>query len=209
MSNNNNKFEIEEYIKDNLEKEELKNKVIINLTEDDSHEPYIEITYINEEGIEAGLVKNYAELNSVKDFAIGFNNLLEEYVSDAIIPIIYDPQTQNLNLLKRENNSYKGYKFKSDQPNAFFIGYIFNKHFIMSFAEKINYLSSIIATIMYKQTEETFGTLIFKVKNEELQNRKYKKSWNYGYEEIEDITTRDKIDYLNDSMIKTKFKLDN
>lgn len=208
MSNNNNKFEIEKYIKDNLEKEELKNKVIINLTEDDNHEPYIEITYITEEGVEAGFVKNYDKLYDVKEFAVLHNYLLEEYISDAIIPIIYDPQTQNLNLLKRKNNSYKGYKFKSDQPNAFFVGYICNKDVSMSFEDKISYLTTIIATIMHKLTEEMVSTFIFKVKNEELQNRKYKKSWNYGYKEIEENTTRERIDDLNDSMIKTKFKLD-
>lgn len=207
MSENQKKFEIEKYIKDNLEKEEFKNKVIINLTEDDDHEPYIEITYIKEDGVEAGLVKNYNGLNSVKDFAVGFNSLLEEYVSDGIIPIIYDPQTQNLNLIKIKENSYAGYKFKSDQPNAFFVGYICNKDVSLSFNDKINYLSSIISTIMCKQTEDTFGTLIFKVKNKELQNRKYKKSWNYGYKEIEDIDTRENIDNLNDKMIKTEFQL--
>ena len=204
MSGNNNKFEIEKYIKDNLEKEELKNKVIINLTEDDNHEPYIEITYVTEDGIEAGLVKNYAELNSVKDFAIGFNNLLEQYFNDSIVPIIYDPQTQNLNLIKRKDNSYVGNKFKCDQPSAFFVGYICNGK---CFSEKIDLFCELIANIMIFQTKENFGDLIFKVKNKELQHVKYIKNWTTGYEEIEISKEQDEICEKNQEMIRTEFQL--
>lgn len=204
MSNNNNKFEIEKYIKDNLEKEELKNKVIINLTEDDNHEPYIEITYITEDGIEAGLVKNYAELNSVKEFAIQYNDLLEQFFNDSIVPIVYDPQTENLNLIKKQNNSYVGNKFKCEQPYSFFVGYICNDK---CFSEKIDLFCELIANIMLSQTRENFGDLIFKVNGKEIQHVKYRKCWTTGYEEIEIPQERDKLCEKNQEMVRTEFQL--
>ena len=204
MSDNNNKFEIEKYIKDNLEKEELKNKVIINLTEDDNHDPYIEITYITEDSVEAGLVKNYNNLKRVKEFAIQYNDLLEQFFNDSIVPVVYDPQTENLNLIKRKDNSYVGHNFKFNQPNAFFVGYICNDK---CYSEKIDLFCELIANIMLSQTRKNFGDLVFRVKNKEIPHVKYIKYWTTGYEEIEIPQERGKIRERNQEMIRTEFQL--
>lgn len=207
MSNNNDKFEIKKYINSKLENDELKNKVIINLTEDDNHEPYIEITYVTEEGLTGGLIKNYAHLNKVKQIALKNSSCLEQYLGDYIIPIVYDPQTGKLNLIKIKDNSYVGNKFRTSQSEAFFVGYIYNNDISKCFSEKIDLFCELIAKIMLSQTKENFGNLIFMVKNKEIPHIKYRKIWNTGYESIDISKEQDELCEKNQETIRTEFQL--
>lgn len=188
MSNNNNlkTFNITNYINSNLEDEILRNKVIICLKQDDNKEPYIEITYADEEGNEAGLTKNLEKLEKMTYLSDALFNSLLMPPSDDISSVIYDVQVNKLNLINYKNGNYAGNKLMKDYEKIFFVGYIINKLSNLSFNKKVELLYAVMEKIMICLSFENLERVIFKVNNSELQNIYYIKTWTKGYDENRD-----------------------
>ena len=142
MENNISHFNIFTYIKSKLEENPLvenEGLITVILNKDNNGEPYIEINYKDEEGDEASLTKNFNNLSLIADYASNYSDIFNTYDNDSIVSIIYDNDSEKLNLIRVKNGNYTGKKYMEDYDLAIFVGYIIEDK-KLSKEEKINLL---------------------------------------------------------------------
>ena len=181
-NNNTNYFNIIDYIKSKLELETSKEEqIIVSLNEDCNNEPYVEITYTDEDGNTAGLTHNLDELDSMTSFIEAHDGVFEIPGNEDIITIMYDTGTGKLNMVKQKNGNLVGNKFFKDYDCAIFLGYVIIKKGLTKL-EKIKMLYEVITNIMVSvysgDKEHLFN---FFSKGVELNNIFVQKNWSEGY----------------------------
>lgn len=182
-NNNSNYFDIHNYISSKLEESEILEKVIVRLDEDCHKEPYIEITYIDQDGAEAGLTSNFDNLSIIMNYmSDDYSYVFDVFPNDAVMTIVYDTATEQLNLLKVRNGNYVGDKFLEDFETAIFVGYIINKKLNLSYEEKLKILYEVMKKLMLDAwNEDLESSFIFKIKDEEIFNQCISSDWKDGY----------------------------
>lgn len=174
MENNKSYFNIFSYIKSKLEENPLvenKGLITVALNKDNNGEPYIEIKYKNEDGDEAGLTQNFNDLSLVTDYASNYSDVFDTYDNDSIVSIIYDNDTEKLNLIRVKNGNYIGKKYMEDYDLAVFVGYIIEDK-KLSKEDKINLLyKNVMEEIMDSVYQYDYhNNFIFMVGEQVLNN---------------------------------------
>ena len=174
MENNKSYFNIFSYIKSKLEENPLvenEGLVTVILNKDNNGEPYIEIKYKNEDGDEAGLTQNFNDLSLVTDYASNYSDVFDTYDNDSIVSIIYDNDTEKLNLIRVKNGNYIGKKYMEDYDLAVFVGYIIEDK-KLSKEDKINLLyKNVMEEIMDSVYQYDYhNNFIFMVGEQVLNN---------------------------------------
>lgn len=203
--NNTNYFNIIDYVKSKLEPEVPKDEqVIVSLNEDCNNEPYIEITYTDEDGNTAGLTHNLNELDSMTLFIEQYDDVFGVSGDNDVVTIIYDTGTSKLNMVKQKNGKLIGNKFLEDYETAIFLGYIIRNQ-NLSKEEKIKKLYDEMRDIMndayYNDYENEF---VFCTKGTELNNICAKKIWNEGFVET-DEPEKERLDVENLNILEEVF----
>lgn len=174
MENSSSHFNIFNYIKSKLEENPLvenEGLITVILNKDNNGEPYIEIVYKNEEGDEAGLTKNFDNLSLITDYASNYSDVFNTYDNDSIVSIIYDNDSEKLNLIRVKNGNYTGKKYMEDYDLAIFVGYIIEDK-KLSKEEKINLLyENVMEDIMDSVYQYNYqNSFIFMVGEQVLNN---------------------------------------
>lgn len=178
------KLDIINYILSNLEEEKTNDKIVVSMNEDDNKEPFIDITYINKDGIKGGLTSNFENLKKVKTIANEVYSVFKARYDESIVPVVYDPLINKFNLIRMDKDgSYRGNKFHTDSLDAFFVGYIIdNKDKTLDYETKVEKLYDTIKFIMAYINKNLARKFIFKVKDNELKNIYFSKTWDNGFE---------------------------
>ena len=193
MENNKSYFNIFSYIKSKLEENPLvenKGLVTVILNKDNNGEPYIEIKYKNEDGDEAGLTQNFNDLSLVTDYASNYSDVFDTYDNDSIVSIIYDNDTEKLNLIRVKNGNYIGKKYMEDYDLAIFVGYIIEDK-KLSKEDKINLLyKNVMEDIMDSVYQYDYhNNFIFMVGEQVLNNIYMNSDFIVGVSESDDPDT--------------------
>lgn len=174
MESNTSHFNIFSYIKSKLEENPLvenEGLITIILNKDNNGEPYIEIAYKNEDGDEACFTKNFNNLSLITDYASNYSDIFNTYDNDSIVSIIYDNESEKLNLIRVKNGNYTGKKYMEDYDLAIFVGYIIEDK-KLSKEEKIKLLyENIMEDIMDSVYQYNYqNSFIFMVGDQVLNN---------------------------------------
>ena len=142
--------DIDKYLENRIEVEQLKNKVLVTLKRDFQVEPYIDITYIDENGRYHGIDSGVAELNKIKDFAVKYREIIKKINSPLVSGIVFNPVTNGFNMIKTDSNGeYLGNMSLSESINSFFVGYIVGKK-DLKYKDKIEILYRQMVDIMFR-----------------------------------------------------------
>lgn len=206
MENNSSHFNIFNYIKSKLEENPLvenEGLITIILNKDNNGEPYIEIVYKNEDGAEAGLTKNFDNLSLITDYASNYSDVFHTYDNDSIVSIIYDNDSEKLNLIRVKNGNYTGKKYMEDYDLAIFVGYIIEDK-KLSKEEKINLLyENVMEDIMDSAYQYNYqNSFIFMVGEQVLNNIYMTSNFIDG---VSDSTDPDAISEGNKKIIEEEF----
>ena len=193
MENNKSYFNIFSYIKSKLEENPLvenEGLVTVILNKDNNGEPYIEIKYKNEDGDEAGLTQNFNDLSLVTDYASNYSDVFDTSDNDSIVSIIYDNDTEKLNLIRVKNGNYIGKKYMEDYDLAVFVGYIIEDK-KLSKEDKINLLyKNVMEDIMDSVYQYDYhNNFIFMVGEQVLNNIYMNSDFIVGVSESDDPDT--------------------
>ena len=193
MENNKSYFNIFSYIKSKLEENPLvenEGLVTVILNKDNNGEPYIEIKYKNEDGDEAGLTQNFNDLSLVTDYASNYSDVFDTSDNDSIVSIIYDNDTEKLNLIRVKNGNYIGKKYMEDYDLAIFVGYIIEDK-KLSKEDKINLLyKNVMEDIMDSVYQYDYhNNFIFMVGEQVLNNIYMNSDFIVGVSESDDPDT--------------------
>ncbi len=176
------------------------------MSEDSVGEPYIEITYTDENGETAGLIEKSDNINSIVEYAQNYSEVLDAFNDDNVMSIVYDSSTEKMNLVKFKNGNYVGNKFFDDYSDAVFLGYVINRTSSLSKEDKVKKLYEIMKLIMaasYEQDLEQY--FIFKVKTLEIENIYDIKNWREGYSSN---VNEEESEEFNISTIGSEFSID-
>lgn len=206
MDKNSNYFDIYSYIYSNLdeasEEEDMMDKVVVCMDIDSNQEPYIEITYMDGIGTEAGL-NNLAEFEFINNY---YDDVFDTYPDDSVISVVYDSATKKLNLIRLKNGNYRGNKSYEDYENAIFVGYIIDETFNLSYQNKIKMLYKVMKQIMDSAYECDYEEdFVFKVKDKWLTNVNTIKTWKAGFVYVDDC---ENYEQKNLDIIKSVFGVD-
>lgn len=169
--NNDNYFNIWNYIEPNLSDKIENEKVIVSMREDSNGEPFIEIIYINKNGEEISLTNDLNNVESIMDFASNFWGNFRGNYSSHINVIEYSSITKKLHILNEENWQ------KLDEESSICTCFIVNKSANYSRTTKIFMLAQVMNCLMHETSymlDQYSKKISFYANNEELENAYYK-----------------------------------
>lgn len=195
MENNSNYFNIHNYINSKLEEGTgREDYAVVQLSVDCANEPYIEIIYVDEDGEQAGLNTNYDNLECMAEYANKYSDVFEAFTEDdAVISVVYDPDTYSLDLIKVRNGNCISSKLKYDyQSWVTFVGYLINPTSNFTYEEKIKSLYEVMKKIMELSYDNDLEeSVVFKVKDEIINNIYIVRDFNKG------CSTNENVDITN------------
>lgn len=213
MGQKDNYFSVFNYINSKLEKDEISDTAVVCMNQDCKNEPYIEINYINEDDVQASLTTNYENLYLIESCAETYSDtfdVFEDY--DNVMSVIYDTETEQLNLVKIRNGNCIGKKLKEDfEGTPIFMGYVINPTANLSYEEKIALLYEIMKEIMHNAyNNDLESSITFKVKEEVINNIYTIRTWKNGYYSNDNEETTDQQNYkIVESVFDVKFNEEN